>query len=164
MSVLLLEQVLPPGGAHRCPGTHPFLPGRCGALDPGAVGRHSQDRPFVAHLSGLWDGADTLGMDWRDRSVPRAPARAQPSVCHEECAITVGDGALSPQCQPSPKLHRQITSIFFNVWPKPPPEHPVHARHCPHSAWYLESCLGTQCCPSPAPQGNLLHPPPLDSP
>lgn len=33
-----------------------------------------------------------------------------------------------PQCQPSPKLHRQITSTFLNVWLEPPPKYPIQIQ------------------------------------
>lgn len=85
VSVLLLEQVhsrlLHFGGAwgrqqcHQSRGTHPFLPGKCNALGTGTMGRHSQDCPFASHPSGLWDGANILGMDWRRRGHYKNPSQ-----------------------------------------------------------------------------------------
>lgn len=76
----------------------------------------------------------------------------------------------SPQCQPSPKLHRQITYIYLNVWLELPPEHLMHFQTLPtlsmvHRKLSGDTMLSLSCTtgepPASATPGQSVNAPSL---
>lgn len=76
----------------------------------------------------------------------------------------------SPQCQPSPKLHRQITYIYLNVWLELPPEHLMHFQTLPtlsmvHGKLSGDTMLSLSCTtgepPASATPGQSVNAPSL---
>lgn len=159
-----------PGGGSSATSPVALIPSSQASAMPWVLGPWA-DTARIAHLHPTPQGSGMVQTSWEwtggDGDITRTPARPQPSLCHEE-GLWVMES--SPQCQPSPKLHRQITSIFLNVWPKPTPEHPMHPQSLPtlsmvHGKLSGDTMLSLSCTtgepPASATPGQSVNAPSL---